>query len=346
MTKLSFMFPQQPSDPDAILAWGRLCQDIGSHRMWLGQSLRIESHTAIAYLAGSGCHISVGMAVGLTPLRHPYDAALQARGLAAVLRRPVAIGYGAAFPSFVSSVHGAPYAKPARTVGEYIEIARKLARGESVSFDGEVFTVHARLPEMATAEVEIGAGVLRSGMARMAGRFGDFAVTWLTPRSYLTGTVMPALAQGAAGVQQTPRVISVIHAAVERPGRSPYLLAQHGSITHLQAAHYTDMLRRAGLDVHPTDPISGAREIVQHGIYVYGSPEHIAQEFARYHAIGVDEIIINPCSVSNMYGYDAAMEDLRDIFAAFAAQNEPTTGGVDDATQLCERPALAGLAAV
>jgi alkanesulfonate monooxygenase SsuD/methylene tetrahydromethanopterin reductase-like flavin-dependent oxidoreductase (luciferase family) len=333
--RVSFMFPQQPTDPDAIVPFGRLAGDVGAHRLWLGQSLRIESHPALAYLAGTGCRISVGMAVGLMVLRHPYDAALQARSLAQLMRNPVAIGYGAAYPSYVRSVRGAAYDKPAAAVGEYIDIARRLANNEAVAHDGELFTVHAKLPPMDTPKVEIGAGVLRPAMARITGRCGDLAMTWLTPLNYIQDVVMPAVAEGARGVQPPPRIVSVVHAGVERPGRSAMLLAQHGSISHLQAAHYTDMLRKAGLDVDASDPVSGARELVQEGVYLYGSPEHIAAEIAKYHAIGVDEVVINPTSVSNMYGLDAAMSDLRDVFAAYGERDAPvpitTDEGSDDA---------------
>lgn len=253
-------------------------------------------------------------------LRHPYDAALQARSLARLMDRPVAIGYGAAYPSYVRSVRGKPYARPAAAVGEFVDIARRLANNQAVSHDGELFSVHTRLPPMQTPKVEIGAGVLREGMARVAGRTSDLAMTWLTPPNYIQQVVMPALAQGARGVQAPPRVVSVVHAGVERPGRNPNLLAQHGSISHLQAGHYTDMLRRAGLDVDASDPVSGARELVQAGVYLYGDPAHIAEQIAVYHAIGVDEVVINPTSVSNMYGLQAAIDDLTEIFAAVAAR--------------------------
>ncbi|MFI6055876.1 LLM class flavin-dependent oxidoreductase [Streptomyces violascens] len=319
--RVSFMFPQQPTDPDSIVPFGRLAQDIGAERLWLGQSLRIESHPALAYLAGSGCRISVGMAVALMVLRHPYDAALQARSLARLMGHPVAIGYGAAYPSYVRSVRGEPYAKPAAAVGEFVDIARRLANNQAVYHDGEMFSVHTRLPPMPTPQVEIGAGVLRPGMARVAGRTSDLAMTWLTPLNYIQDVVMPAVAQGARGVQRPPRIVSVVHAGVERPGRNPMLLAQHGSISHLQAGHYTDMLRKAGLDVDASDPISGARELVQAGVYLYGDPAHIADEIAKYHAIGVDEVVINPTSVSNVHGLQAAMDDLGEVFAALDARD-------------------------
>lgn len=317
---VSFMFPQQLVDPDAILPFGRLVEEIGATRLWLGQSFRVESHPAAAYLAGTGCKISIGMAVGLMVLRHPYDAALQARSLAQLMGQPVAIGYGAAYPSYVTSVQGRPYDRPAAAVGEYIDIARRLANNQAVAHNGDLFTIHARLPPMSTPKVEIGAGVLRSGMGRIAGRCADLAITWLAPLNYIQDVIMPAVAAGARGFQKPPRIVAVVQAGMDRPGRNPTLLAQYGSAIHLQAPHYIAMLRAAGLVVDASDPISGASQLVQAGIYLYGDAKHIAAEIAKYHAIGVDEVVINPASVSNMYGLQAAQEDLREIFAALGEQ--------------------------
>jgi alkanesulfonate monooxygenase SsuD/methylene tetrahydromethanopterin reductase-like flavin-dependent oxidoreductase (luciferase family) len=337
MPRVSFMFPQQPTDPDAVLPFGRLAMEVGATRLWFGQSLRIESHPALAYMAGAGYKISVGMGVGLMVLRHPYDAALQARSLAALLGQEVAIGYGAAYPAYVREVQGAPYAKPASAVGEYVDIARRLANGQAVAHDGELFSVHTRLPPMDTPRVLMGAGVLRPAMARIAGGTCDLAMTWLTPLNYIEEVVKPSLAQGADGVQPVPRIVAIVHGAIERPGRNPNLLAQHGSIAHLQAAHYTDMLRRAGLDVDASDPVSGARELVQAGIYLYGDAAHLAAEIERYFAIGVDEVVINPASVRNMYGNEAVLEDLTELYAAIRARS---AGGDHAPASLADSPRL------
>jgi len=124
---------------------------------------------------------------------------------------------------------------------------------------------------------------------------------------------MPAFATAALNRTTGPRVVAMVQAAVDRAGRNPMLLAQHGAGNHLRAAHYTDMLRRAGLDVHASDPIAGARELVEEGVYVYGKPGDIAAELRRYYEAGIDEVILNTTAVSLLYGTDAALADLREI---------------------------------
>lgn len=312
--KVSVLFPIQPTDMKQLLPFGHLVRESSATRLWLGQSMMIESHPALAYLAGTGCEIPVGISVGLMPLRHPLDAALQARALAKLMVHPVTIGYGAAEPRFVTGMLGAPYARPAAAVEEYVTIVRQLVRGDRVDHRGPLFQVSARLDPLDHPPVEIGAGVLRPVMAHAAARCADAAITWLTPPSYLRDVLVPALATGQPAA---PRVVAMVQGAVDRPGRNPMLLAQYGAGNHLRTHHYTDMLRKAGVDVHPSDPIAGARELVEEGIYVFGTPGDFAAELRRYRDAGVDEIIINVTAVALLYGMDAAVTDLLDVLSEF-----------------------------
>lgn len=313
--RVSFIFPQQPTDPRAILPYGRLVQDSGFHALWMGQSLHIESHPALAYLAGAGCTIPVGISVALMALRNPYDAALQARSLAALSGQPVSIGYGAADPAFVRGMTGGPYAKPASAVEEYVTAVRTLLRGGWQKHKGELFDLDYVFPPMEDLQVEIGAGVLRPGMARAAGRSAEVAMTWLTPPEYLRDTVIPALEEGAAqaGLPQRPRLVTMVPAGFAGPGRHGLLLAQNTIMNHMRKVHYTDMLRRAGFDVDLSDPVAACREVVEQGLFLYGKPGDIAQEIRRYHEVGVDEVVLNVTGVVNLHGDAALLDDLHEL---------------------------------
>ncbi|HEX4790920.1 MAG TPA: LLM class flavin-dependent oxidoreductase [Actinospica sp.] len=320
--RVSFVFPQQPTDPRAILPYGELVRDSPFHALWMGQSLRIETHPALAYLAGAGCHIPVGVSVALTALRHPYDAAIQARSLAALTDRPVSVGYGAADAAFVTSLNGRPYDKPAAAVEEYVSVMRALLSGERVRHKGRLFELDCTLPPLAHAPLEIGAGVLRPAMARAAGRVAESAMTWLTPPAYLSTTVIPQLAAGAAqaGRDRPPRVVAMVPVGLSGPGRNPMLLAQNTVLNHMRKAHYTDMLRRAGLDVDRSDPVAGARELVDEGVFVYGKPGDVAAEIRKYHDVGVDEVVLNVTGISNLYGDAALLDDLHALAAELGGE--------------------------
>jgi alkanesulfonate monooxygenase SsuD/methylene tetrahydromethanopterin reductase-like flavin-dependent oxidoreductase (luciferase family) len=316
---VSVLFPHHVEELDELTGMAALVRDGAARRLWLGQSLTVESHQALAWLAGAGFRVPVGLSVALTALRHPFDAAAQARSLALLTGHPPVMGYGAGEPAFVTALHGAHYAAPASAVAEYVGVVRELLRGGAVRHEGPVFRVGgAALPPARDAPpAEVGAGVLRPGMARAAGRTADVAISWMTPPSYIREVLLPALEEGAvAAGRPRPRLVTVVHAAVARPGRSPLPLAQRGTDKHLRVHHYADMLRRAGLDVDVSDPVSGARELVEAGVFLYGKPGDLVPEVRRYFAAGADEVVLNPVAVAQTYGFAAALADLRELLAA------------------------------
>jgi alkanesulfonate monooxygenase SsuD/methylene tetrahydromethanopterin reductase-like flavin-dependent oxidoreductase (luciferase family) len=319
--RVSIVFPHHVQDLAETTAFAALVRDGAADRLWLGQSLAVESHHALAALAGAGYRIPVGLSVALMALRHPFDAAAQARSLATLTGHAPVIGYGAAEPAFVAGLYGAPYARPASAVEEYVGVIRALLSGGPVDHRGPLFRVdRLALPGMEDVpRAEIGAGVLRPGMARAAGRAADAAISWMTPPGYVRDVLIPALQAGAdtAG-RPRPRVVTIVHAAVARPGRSPLVLAQRGARNHLRIHHYADMLRRAGLDVDTSDPVSAARELVEEGVFLYGKPGDLAAQIRHCFAAGIDEVVLNPVAVCQVHGFEAAVADLRDILAEFA----------------------------
>ncbi|MFF7357585.1 F420-dependent peptide dehydroalanine reductase LxmJ [Streptomyces filipinensis] len=313
------LYPLQPDHPELVEPFAALVARSGARRLWLCQSFRAEPHQVLAHLAGRGHRVPVGTAVTLLPLRHPYEAALQARSLALLTGQPVVAGYGIGSPAFVRRLESEPCRSPRAAVGEYVGSVRALLDGAEVAHDGAGHRLYGALPPVGPhAAVEVGAGVLRPAMARTAGATADVAITWMTPPAYLRDTLVPALAAGAAaaGRATPPRIATAVHVAVRRPGRDPRRLARLATRDHLGAPHYADMLRRAGVDVDGPDPASA---LLRAGAVVVGSPEEIAAALAGYRAAGVDEVLLNPTAVLLTEGVAAAVADLEEIVAACGA---------------------------
>ncbi|MFJ2033277.1 LLM class flavin-dependent oxidoreductase [Streptosporangium sp. NPDC087985] len=308
MSRVSVIFPSQPGDASEVQPYAELVKRGAASRLWMGQSLRAETHHVLAYLAGNGYRVPAGTSVALMPLRHPFEAAVQARSLALLTGHPVVAGLGASAPEFVTQLNGVPYSRPATMAGEYLSTVRTLLSGGSVR--GFV------LPPLRHPRVEVGAGVLRPGMARVAGAHADVAITWMTPPEYIEDVLAPALHEGAGEHRDPPRIATVVHAAVDRPGRPSVRLAYLAAQAHLRSAHYTDMLRRAGLDVDPDDPGTGARTLVESGIFATGTAEQIAGRLRDYHRAGVDEVIVNTAGVFFARGSRAALADAEEILSA------------------------------
>ncbi|AIA02559.1 LLM class flavin-dependent oxidoreductase [Streptomyces noursei] len=315
--RVSILYPVMPTDPRTVLPFADLVRAGRAARLWQGQSLSMDPHQVFAYLAGSGYRIPVGTSVALMPLRHPMDAAIQARSLSLLTGHRMVLGLGPATSDFVAGLHGKPYDSPRDACVAYLRQVRSLLGTDDPSVGGDSAAGAVPLPELLYPGVEIGLGVLRPTLARAAGRVADVAISWMTPSGYLRDTLVPAMAKGAAEAgRPAPRLVTVVHAAVDRPHRNPYRLAYTAARAHLVGPHYTDMLRRAGLRVHHGNPGLGARALVDAGTFVWGAPKDIAASLAEYGRAGVDEVVVNAAGVYAEHGQHDAVHDLQNILIA------------------------------
>ncbi|WP_329202936.1 MULTISPECIES: LLM class flavin-dependent oxidoreductase [unclassified Streptomyces] len=314
----SIVFPVQPTQVAQVLPFAQLLQRRGSGRLWLGQSLGVETHHVFAALAGAGIRIPFGTSVALAGLRHPYDAAVQARSVAQLSGLPFVAGIGPGGEAFQRMVRPAPMPKPVTVSSQYVTTMRELIESRGgADTDGLEHSTHGALPVMNAPPVELGLGVLRPAMARAAGRVADVAITWLTPPRFIEEALVPALEQGAAQAERpVPRVATVVHVAVQRPGRDIEAIAHSAAYAHLGSPHYTDMLRQAGVPADPADTKGGAALLVSSRTFVSGTPAEIADGLDRYRAAGVGEVILNVCGVYTALGMGAAMTDMQQILAA------------------------------
>ncbi|MDT9593132.1 LLM class flavin-dependent oxidoreductase [Nocardioides zeae] len=314
----SVMFPATPVDPVELKTFASFVELSGMRRLYCGQSAVFEPHTTFARLVADGCRTPLGTAVTLMALRHPFTAALHARELALFSGQSYVAGLGLGSRHFNEAMTGSWPASPLTYVREYASVVRQLLDGGRVELDGRYFSVHAALPAELPAEVELALGVLRPRMTELAGEVADLGISWLTPASYCRDQLLPALAHGARGRDVVPRLATVVNVAVARPGRDPVELALAGLGNHLAAPHYGDALTKAGFDVRIGDREHNAREIVDQGLYVYGTPEEIAERLRDYRDAGVDEILINPGGVYLTQGGLEALRDLDEIARALA----------------------------
>ncbi len=317
MSRHSVLLPFIPRRPEQVLPYAALVNWTGAERLWQGQALAIEPFCTFSAAAGAGFRVPTGLAVTLMPLRHPFAAADLAVSLAMTTGQSVVAGFGPGATSLQTSLLGAPYASPLTATREYLTIVGDLIRGRDVDVAGEYYSCRGRLPHIPTPAVELGLGVLRPGMARLAGEIADVAITWLTPAPYLADTLIPAIRDGAARAgRPMPKVTAMVPAALRAPDRDPVALTLAGSSAHLSLPHYQDMLRKAGIDVTGEDLTLDAKQLVTAGGFLYGDPGELAEQLIAYREAGVDEIVFNLTGVFNQHGPQAALSDLKTIFTS------------------------------
>jgi hypothetical protein len=266
----------------------------------------------MAGLAGRGYALQFGSAVALFPLFHPHGFAVQAQSIGRLTGQTYVAGVGPGSTALQRSLFGAPMPAPVSAAGEFVGQVKQIIPGplQTGPADGP-----ERVDKM-FGSVETGLGVLRPRMARCAGRTAEWAITWLTPGQYLENTLIPEM-RGAADEhgRPAPRVASVVHLAVRRPGRDPQQLAHAAVAAHLSAPHYTAMLRQGGVPADPSDPWAGAGELVSSGTYLYGTADELVDAITDLHARGVYEVVLNVFGVSKLYGAGQAVEDLEEVLA-------------------------------
>ncbi|NNG89049.1 LLM class flavin-dependent oxidoreductase [Streptomyces cacaoi] len=315
----SVLLPFLPRRPEQLLPYAALVEWTAAERLWQGQSLLVEPFQGFAAAAGSGFRVPTGTGVTLMPLRHPYEAAHQARSLALTTGEPVVAGFGPGARSFQRSLLGAPYASPLTAAREYLTVVRGLLEGRNLSFSGTYFSCEGAMTPAVTPRIELGLGVLRPGMARLAGQIADVAITWLTPASYLKETLVPALRAGAeeAG-RPVPRVTAMVPMALRAPDRDPAELVVAGNAPHMRAPHYIDMLRTGGIDISGDELPAAGKRMVEGKAFLHGDPGELAGLLAEYREAGADEVVLNLTGVCNVHGPKAAMSELKTILAAVA----------------------------
>ncbi|MFD3870870.1 LLM class flavin-dependent oxidoreductase [Streptomyces sp. NPDC058623] len=312
---VSVLLPMVPTRAEHAAPFAAFVQWRGARALWHGQALLNEQHQILAQLTGMGLGVPFGIGVSLMPLRHPVQAAIEARTLAAASGHPITAGFGPGARALQAMVLGEPYKSPLTACREYLNIVRGLLDGDEVDQRGSYFSYAGALPPAPAPPVRVGLGVLRPGMARIAGEAADVAITWLTPPAYVRDVIVPALREGAeAAGRPVPRVVSVVPMAAAADGRNPLTALATGSSSHFGAPHYRDMLTRAGVRVDPEDLAATAAGLLAAGGALTGDAAEMAAGVAAYHAAGVDEVVLNNVGVAMLEGPRAVLRDLEALF--------------------------------
>lgn len=314
MGEVSILMPLVPMRSEQMLPYAALVQWTSAARLWQGHSPLIDTLDSFTQTAGAGFRVPAGIGVTLMPYRHPLQAALQFRSLALATGHPVVAGFSPGEPQIQRAMLGRPYDSPLRATREYVSTVRRLMAGEHVRLDGSYVRCDMSLYPLPHPGVEVGVGVLRPRMARLAGEIADTAITWLTPARYLREELTPRLREGAAEAgRPVPRVVAVVPMCVEQPDRPPLQVAMAGSGSHLRGPHYLDMLRCAGVTVHPEDPTKTAEGVIDAGAFLVGDPAGLAERIADFHDAGVDEVVINLTGVHQVSGTAATVSEFETI---------------------------------
>ena len=123
------------------LTYALEAERLGVEMVWTAEAWGYDAATPLAFLAARTSRIRLGTGVLQIGARTPAMTAMTALTLAALSRDRFALGLGVSGPQVMEGWHGVPFARPLQRTREYVDIVRKIARGEQLTYTGEIYQV-------------------------------------------------------------------------------------------------------------------------------------------------------------------------------------------------------------
>ena len=288
---LDALFPYQATDLRQVAAAAHAARAAGVERLWLTHSLGLDAQLTIAALAGRVPELAFGTAVSLMPTRHPVQAAVDARTLAAMTGGRFSLGLGVSEPATVERTLGLPWVPPRSFAAEYLAVVRALVRDGEARQQGRYVTVDAALPDLpaAVAPPPVLLGALGPRMAELAGAAADGCLSWLATPERLEQVVVPRVRAGAeAAGRATPEIVAIVPAVVTDDPAEATRLAATAFGTHLTRPHYRRALADEGLV--PRGP--GVSDTIRDALLAWGDARAVGARLRRYLDAGASRVAV------------------------------------------------------
>ncbi len=238
--------------PRGVMDIARSAEEMGYQSFWTVEATGTDAMTLLGSVAGVAPGLD--LATGIIPiqLRQPTLAAMSAATLQALSPDVnIWLGIGVSAPGILKQ-HGIESSKrPIGMMREYVALLRECFSGESVTFEGDFWTVKrfrlgVRLGEK---KPKIVMAALNPQMLKLAGEIADGVLL-----NYLPATHVP---QSVAQIRKggNARVFSYVHAAFGDYEQHA-LSARKDLFNYAMSDSYANMFRSAGF----SDEINSLRE--------------------------------------------------------------------------------------
>src|ERR1051325_6045496 len=120
-----------------------LAEQVGFGAVWKGESNSTDPLVMLSGVASRTKKIKLGTAIYHIYGRSPVTLGIQAATLQDLSDGRLLLGLGVANKS-IAGWHGGVFDRPLKRAREYIDITRKVAAGERVEYDGEIYQTGKR----------------------------------------------------------------------------------------------------------------------------------------------------------------------------------------------------------
>jgi probable F420-dependent oxidoreductase len=323
-------------DADLSLAdMGRLAtiaEEAGYQSAWLPESMGRDAIAELIALVGTTKRITIG--TGIVPVfgRQPTLTAAAMATAAAIAPGRVILGVGIGHRDALVGGHGVAFSRPLAHTKEFVEIASRLLRGESVEHVGDIYRIgRFRVECTPSSPVPVYVAALRPAMLRMAGAVADgVLMNWATPDRIREATEhVRAGAREAGRSPDEVRIASYLRTCVsddaervERASREQ--IARYGSMVYYRN-YFSEIGFAAEAEALEAawakGDAAGAVDVVDRrmiqALTIYGSAAECRERLEAYRAAGLDLPIIAPFPIG---------EPIVETFERTIAGCAPATG--------------------
>lgn len=114
---------------------------LGVDSVWTAETWAFDALTPLAYAAAGTTKVRLGTGIAQLGARSPAMLAMSAMALQAMSGGRFVLGVGVSGPQVMEGWHGVSFRAPVQRTRETIEIVRRVARGERLAYDGDVYTL-------------------------------------------------------------------------------------------------------------------------------------------------------------------------------------------------------------
>lgn len=270
----------------------------GFGSFWTPQIFDLDALTALAVVGRSIPEIRLGTAVVPTYPRHPMALAQQALTVNQATGGRLELGIGLSHKPVVEGMWGMSFERPVRHMSDYLKILMPLLSDQAVSHGGELVTGRGQIGVQAEAP-PVYVAALGEQMLKLAGKFADGTLTWMTGPKTVADLTAPTISASAeAAGRPAPAVITAVPVCLTQDHDGARARAAKEYEIYGQLPSYRAMLDHEGL--------AGPEDIA-----LIGDLETISAGLQAFSAAGATTVVANPFGSSEEL--DATLSGLTEL---------------------------------
>ena len=300
---------------------------LGYDSVWAAEAYGSDAATVLAWISAHIENAKIASGIFQMPARTPAMTAMTAATLDVMSNGRFILGLGISGPQVVEGWHGQPFDKPLARAREYVEIVRKALARETLTYEGDFYTlprpngpgkplkliirpVQERIPIYLAA-----IGPKNTALA------AEIADGWL-PTLFAPEHVdafRPSLEEGAArggrkldDLEVTPQVSLAMYddVAQARDFLRPYIALYVGGMGSRERNFYNQLVTRYGygdaakevqelyLGGRQNDAMAAIPDELIDKVALTGSKDKVKDRIAAYRDAGVKTLLVTPAAAT------------------------------------------------